>query len=435
MNRFSSDALFRLAALGLCFLASVSCSQPSASETKTGPAAETKTGPTAATKSDSASPPAETPQKPNLDFALALYRQMAESNAAENLAASPASVSVALAMTYAGAAGETKAQMARTLGFLPDAEKNSALFGRLQTGWTSGDSADAGYQLSVANRIWARQDLPVRESFAKATREHFGAELALADFGAAPAQVRGQINAWVAEKTADMISELLPSSAVDAQTIMILVNAIYFKAFWARQFEPSNTRSEPFHLLDGSSVEVPMMSQTGDFRYWRDASLGVQALELPYQGGSGAAMLALLPESPAGLAKLEAALTPERLETWSANLRQQKAKVSLPRFKASQKLELSDALIALGMPDAFSGQADFSGIFASGGAQISKVIHEAVVEVDEQGTKAAAATAVTMRAPSASPVAEFRADRPFLFFIRDGAGNILFMGRVANPAL
>jgi serpin B len=239
---------------------------------------------------------------------------------------------------------------------------------------------------------------------------------------------RRTINRWVESQTRDKIKELLKPGILDPATVLVLANAIYFKGDWAIPFKPKNTRSLPFHLTSANQVNTPMMHQARlDCRYHRDPE--VEVLELPYKGDR-LSMVVLLPRQLDGLAGLEQGLTAPKLKGWIGSLARSDVDVWFPKFKATSAFGLNDKLKALGMVAAF-GAADFTGMFQQGGASISAVVHKAFVEVNEQGTEAAAATGVVMES---SRPPSFRADHPFLFLIRDqSTGSVLFLGRIVNP--
>ncbi len=362
--------------------------------------------------------------KGNAAFALDLYRYLSTSEEG-NLFLSPASISAALAMTRAGARGATAEEMDTTLHFtLPQARLNPA-FASLDQALTSHESI----QLAVANRLWGQQGLGFEQEFLDLTRQHYGAELAPVDF-AEPEPARVLINTWISEQTRERIPELIPRGVIGASTSLVLTNAIWFKGVWASSFDPANTVDAPFTRSDGSTVQTPLMVQQSSFRYGQDGD--VQLLALPYQG-EDVELLVALPAAHDGLPALEASLTSETLEGWDKALLSTPVTVWLPRFTTSADFELSEALADLGMPSAFSGGADFSGITTQTALAISAVLHQAWVQVNEEGTEAAAATAVVVKR-SARPVPQVKVDRPFLLFIRDArAGTILFMGRVTDP--
>jgi serpin B len=368
----------------------------------------------------------------NTAFALELYRRIGA--APGNLFCSPYSVSSALAMTYAGARGETAEQMARALRFtLPQARLHPA-FNALDLALARrGEGAEGrdgkGFRLHMANAIWGQVGSAFVPSFLDVLAESYGAGLHVVDFVQAPDEARGIINGWVAERTEDRIKDILPEGALGSSTRLVLTNAIYFNAAWQFPFEEEETTPGSFTLADGSAVSVPMMTNHAQVRYGEGD--GYEALELPYDGGELSMVLVL----PSELGGFEAGLDPERLDGVLASLGSRSVTMALPRFKIASTLDLAPPLEDLGMPAAFSDHADFSGMSVQGGLFITDVLHEAFVSVNEAGTEAAAATAVVIGETSAPEPAAIRFDRPFLFVIRDRAtGAILFVGRVADPS-
>jgi serpin B len=337
-------------------------------------------------------------------------------------------------MTYAGAEGVTARQMAQTLHFSSPKSQLNPAFKRLEASLNGSDAA-AGLQLRVANRLWGQQGFHFLPAFLQTTRDNYGAELGALDFKQ-PETARREINAWIDEHTEHKIQDLIAPGVLDASTRLVLTNAIYFKANWTSEFSKSHTTDAPFHLPGGQQITVPLMQQTHRFRYAE--AEGMQLLELPYGRANQCSMLILLPKQVDGLSAVEKQLTYTTLQRWSASLQSRQVRTYLPKFKLTAEFELSGALGSLGMPLAFSQQADFSGMCDQEKLFISAVIHKAFVDVNEEGTEAAAATAVAMRAmairPSPEEPVEFRADRPFVFLIRDQrTDSILFLGRLANP--
>ncbi len=364
-------------------------------------------------------------------FGLGLYAELRSEPG--NVFLSPASIELALGMTAAGARGKTRAQMIDVLELERLGRRHQAALGALNR--TLGEGR-AGVELSLANALWGQRDEPFKKPFLAALRKRYGAGLRLLDFRTAAEAARKTINTWVADKTAQKIQDLLQPGDVDDATRLVLTNAIYFKGEWKVQFDPKRTMNQRFRLGEGEKVHVPMMRVTERFAYAERG--GLQLLELPYRGG-GLGMVIALPAEVDGLAAIEAELDTETLADWFSALdsRPRKVRVMLPRFEIQARYQLCDKLTALGMRLAFSSAADFRGMSKLAGLYISKVIHKTFVKVDEKGSEAAAATAVVMtRGIGAKPQAPlFRADRPFLFLIRDRAsGAVLFLGRLANPA-
>lgn len=375
----------------------------------------------------------------NAAFGLDLYRELsAESD--ESLFLSPYSISVALAMTYLGAEGETASEMADVLRFDESVheafeEMASALDAREETeddalGDEDPDTVDA-FKLRVANALWGREGESFAEDFLDDTERYYGAGLNEADFMGDPDGERERINDWVADQTEDRIEDLLPPGSIDANTVLVLTNAIYFLASWLSEFDPEDTEEGTFERLDGTETTAPFMSQDLETPYAEVD--GTQAIELPYVGGE-VSMVLLLP--PAGeLESFEADLDAEQLFDMFDSLSAHTGMLELPRFEVETEFELATALKGLGMTRAFGSEADFGGMFEEdGGAWIDEVYHDAFVTVNEEGTEAAAATAVVMTDSAPPDWGELRFDRPFLFCIRDRPTDaVLFLGRVGDP--
>ena len=369
----------------------------------------------------------------NSALAFGLYQALREKDG--NLFYSPYSISLALAMTYAGARGETERQMAGALHFVLPQERLHPAFNSLDQALASrGQGAQGqdgeGFRLNVVNAMWGQQGYEFLPAFLDLLAENYGAGLRVLDFASAPEEARGTINEWVSQQTEERIKDLLPQGAVDALTRLVLTNAIYFNAAWADAFEAAQTQDGPFYLLDGSEVSVPLMRQTSGFGYAEGE--GYQAVELPYDGRE-LAMVVLLPRA-GDFERFESALDAGRVEQIIGSLEYQQVRLTMPRFEFESGFSLKEALAALGMADAFSEQADFSGMTGQRDLFISEVVHKAFVSVDENGTEAAAATAVIMKLTAAveEPV-EVTMDRPFVFLIRDlETGAILFVGRVVD---
>jgi len=378
-------------------------------------------------------------------FALQLYQRL--QGQAGNLFFSPYSISTALAMTHAGARGPTQEQMAQVLCFptskdvvqkLADAREPLApedfarAFGEIVKDLNARGGKGA-YELRVANALWGQQDFEFLSSFAKLVEGRYGGHLERVNFVKAAEKARQTINAWVEKQTNGKIQDLISQGLLDSTTRLVLTNAVYFKGTWASQFKKDQTQDEPFTLLDGGKIQVPMMNQKARFGYAETDAL--QVLEMPYVGLE-LSMVVLLPKEPAGLDALEKALTPENLPKWLTGIHRQEVIVAIPRFKMTHKFSMGDVLQSMGMTNAFSAQADFSGMTGRRDLFISAVVHQAYVDVNEEGTEAAAATGVTMKLTSMAPgkVPVFRADHPFLFLIRDvHSGSLLFLGRTMDP--
>jgi serpin B len=366
--------------------------------------------------------------KGNTEFALDLYQKLR--NAEGNLFFSPHSISSALAMTYAGAFGDTQTQMAQALHFLPDRKQFHPAFALL--GAKLKEAVKQGHiQLKVANTLWPRKGYEFLKEFLALAKKFYEVRITPIDYDDEEA-ARQTINNWVEERTGNRIKNLIPSGVLDSMTRLVLVNAIYFKGDWANQFDPALTSQAPFSIAPNIQEQVPMMIRKHEFRYMEDSDL--QILELPY-AGDDLSMIVALPKEIDGLEKLEASLTVDKLNRWTSNLEGAQVDVSLPRFEATFPLRLDDILKSMGMVNAFSDKADFSGMDGSRELFIGAILHKAFIAVNEQGTEAAAATAVIMQTKAfAIPPIVFRADHPFVFFIRENrTGSILFIGRVKNP--
>jgi len=370
-------------------------------------------------------------------FAIDLYKQVA-APAGANAFFSPSSVSTALAMTSLGAKGQTQQEMLAVLKFgggdAASAERVHAAYAELMK-LTAGGGGDHGYQLSMANRLWGQQGFHFMPAFLDATQKYYGAPLETVNFADTEA-ARAAINKWVDGQTAHKISELLKPGVLSGRTTLVLTNAVYFKGTWASQFKKEQTKNEAFHVSPGTDVNVSMMHQSHKFAYAEDDA--AQVLAMPY-GNGDLSMVVMLPNKVDGLGDLERKLSGEWVAGVLGKLKARQAIVALPRFHMGGSIELSKVLSAMGMPLAFEmGKADFSGMTTQEKLAIDKVVHEAVVTVDEEGTEAAAATAVTMKRMAAKIGEEpviFRADHPFVFVIRDNrSGAILFMGKVVRPA-
>jgi len=375
----------------------------------------------------------------NNAFAAAAYALLAAQEG--NLVYSPASIRLALAMTYAGAKGQTAEEMADVLRFDLQGEALHAAFNALDQELDSrnrqeptlDDGVERKVQLSVANALWGQQGFTFVPEFLDTLAANYGAGMRVVDYVAATEAARQAINDWVAGETNDRITDLIPEGALSEMTRLVLTNAVYLDATWSSIFAKDATFDAPFSLLDGSEVVVPTMHQESSFPY--ATGDGWQAVELPYVGEE-LAMVFLVPEA-GRFAEVEGLLGGGLLDEVVAGLEGVEVRLALPKFEFRFKASVADLLKAMGMPTAFDpNAADFSGMSAEDALFISDVIHEAFIKVDEEGTEAAAATAVIMDLTSAPiEVVDLTIDRPFLFSLYDReTGEILFLGRVLNPA-
>lgn len=372
----------------------------------------------------------------NNAFALDLYQAL--KGEGDNLIYSPYSISLALAMTYAGAAGDTAAQMAQTLHFDLPPERLHPAFNALDLQLMQQQKSDPKdaqpFQLSLANSLWPQQDDVFLPAFLDLLGRNYGAGLYPLDYRNQPEAARQQINQWVSQQTKEKIKDLIPQGQIAPDTRLVLTNAIYFKADWLQPFAKESTRDFPFQRLDGSQVNAPLMSFEHPQSLPYLAGPGFQAVELPYVGEQ-VAMLILVPDA-GNFEAFESNLNAATIADISRNLDARTVALALPKFQFTSQFSLKDALTALGMRDAFNdGAADFSGMTGQRDLVISAVLHKAFVAVDEKGTEAAAATAVVMKELALMlPDISLVVDRPFIFAILDKpSGALLFVGRVLDP--
>lgn len=371
-------------------------------------------------------------------FALDLYAQLRAHKG--NVFASPLSVSAALGMTAAGAKGQTLAQMTTALR-LPqtaDSPEQHRRFAELVQLLYAPQRRVRPFELRVANAIYAQTGYPWRDEYKVVVQSVFQAQLTDVNFAGEAEKVRQEINKWAAEQTADKIQNLFGEGTIDHLTRLVLVNAVYYKGQWEKPFAKAATKDAPFTLADGTKVDAPLMSQKARVKMAETAD--VQLLELPY-AGQQTSMLVFLPTAADGLPKFEQKLTADAAAKLLSDLKPAgEVQVYLPRFKVSTEYALNDTLKAMGVTDAFDDKkADFGGMVTSkpeGPLSITKVVHKAYCEVNEEGTEAAAATGVVIATESASVgvVKKLDVDRPFTFFIRDHkTGSVLFLGRINDP--
>ena len=377
----------------------------------------------------------------NNDFAFDLYRALNDEEG--NLFYSPFSISQALAMTFAGAGGETERQMADTLHYrLPQSnlhptfnalDQELASRGKDRLGTPNQGEPNQYIRLNIASAVWGQHGFGFLPDFLDVLAENYGAGMRTMDFAGAPEESRARINDWVAEETGEKVKNLLPPGTIDPFTRLVLTNAIYFNASWHWRFNSMNTKMLPFRLEGGGSVDVPMMTETAKAFYGYAKGDGYQAVDVPYAWRE-MSMTVLLPDEGA-LGDLENSLNADLLDRIMDDIEIDYITLTMPLFKFESEFRLTETLSGMGMPDAFGDRADFSGMTGSKGLLISQIVHKAFVSVDERGTEAAAATAVVLRKSGASkePI-PVTVNRPFIFLIRDTAtGTVLFLGRVMNP--
>ncbi|MCX7176298.1 MAG: serpin family protein [Proteobacteria bacterium] len=375
----------------------------------------------------------------NTAFALDLYRKLVSDPAqsAGNIFFSPLSVSVALAMTYAGAHGATASEMAGALHFSLPQERLHPAFGWLDLQLMSRGQGAQGkdgqpFRLSVSNSLWGDARSRFEAPFLDTLTQYYGAGMNLVDFRTAPEPSRTLINDWVARKTEQRIKDLLPQGSLTPDTRLVLVNAVYFNAAWQSKFQKYATASAPFNRLDAATVPVDMMNQDLVLPY--AAGADYQAAELPYDGGE-LGMLVILPAA-GRYTQFEQAFDVTTFNSVLAALGNQYVRLGLPKFKVDGSFSVKAAMQSLGMQTAFTDRADFTGISTSEALLIQDIVHKSFADVDENGTEAAAATGVIMGTTSVpqAPTISFRADRPFLLFVLDKKTNtIVFSGRVVDP--
>ncbi|XP_074135083.1 leukocyte elastase inhibitor-like [Sminthopsis crassicaudata] len=372
----------------------------------------------------------------NSRFALELYKTLNEVHPTENIICSPISISTALAMILLGARGETAAEVSKVFHF----NEVDQVHSRFQTLNSSINKRGTSYILKLANRLFGEKSYNFLSEFLNSTQKSYGAELATVDFQHASEDARKEINQWVKEQTEGKIPELLASGTVDSLTKLVLVNAIYFKGKWEEEFDKALTTDEPFRLNKREKKSVKMMYQKKKLPYGYIEAIKCRVLELPYKGKE-LSMVILLPDDieddSTGLKQIENQLSMENLKEWthSKNMGIIDVHVRLPKFKMENAYNLHSDLARMGLCSLFtSGKADLSGMSGNKDIFISKVVHKAFLEVNEEGTEAAAATAGIATFAMLSPEEEFTANHPFIFLIRHNpTENILFLGRFSSP--
>ena len=371
----------------------------------------------------------------NNQFAFDLYSEFKDTpeHKEGNIFFSPYSISVALAMTYEGARGQTAEEMQSVLHIPKDDNLRRANFAKI---FNDINKEDKKYKLSTANALWAQKDYNFLEGYTSTIEQYYGGRVTNLDFVSESEKSRQTINGWIEDQTNDKIKDLIPPGVLNDLTRLVLTNAIYFKGTWVKQFDKKDTIDEDFKTGSGQTVKVPMMRLTGDDAEFNYAETDdIQILEMPYDGEE-LSMLIILPKEN-NLGDIEGAITPEKLLEWKNMLSEQIVDIFIPKFKFETKYFMVDTLAKMGMPSAFNAPpADFSGMDGTKDLKIQNVIHQAFVEVNEEGTEAAAATAVVVGIESDGPIIPiFRADHPFMFIIQDKeTENILFIGRVSDPS-
>ncbi|MHC4606738.1 MAG: serpin family protein [Planctomycetota bacterium] len=365
-------------------------------------------------------------------FGFDLYAKLAAEKGGENLFVSPASITTALSMVYSGARGETAAEMKKVLNFtLADAAHHPAM-GRLEEAL---EAESEGHKTTLANALWGQKGYPFLKGFLALNEKCYGAGLKELDIHGATEEARQTINKWVEKNTNNKIRDLIKKGILDPETKLVLTNAIHFKGTWKRKFEKKHTKKEFFHPEAGGKAKIDFMHvKDHAFRYFTGE--GFQALEMPYDGEE-TSMLFLLPDEGTKIAALEAQVTAENLDKWINGIKKRKYDdVAIPRFKMTCDYNaMEKTLKAMGMVVALdANRADFSGMTGGRDLFLDKVVHKAFVDVNEEGTEAAAATGGMMAPTSVRKPVVFRADRPFLFLIRDHkTGMVLFLGRFMKP--
>ena len=370
----------------------------------------------------------------NNKFAFDLYSEYKSQDG--NIFISPYSISTALMMTYEGAKGKTAEEMQQVFNIPTNAEIRRSAVSKI---YGDMNKKTKPYKLSTANALWAQNSYEFRKDYFDLVETYYGGSATNLDFIGNTEGSRLVINDWVEEKTNDKIKDLIPSGVLTEDTRLVLTNAIYFKGNWVKQFNENDTKEQNFWITNSDNVQVPMMQRTDEeskFNYFENND--VQLLELPYSG-EDLSMLIILPKED--LENLESSFTINQLTNWGKSLIEQRVNIYIPRFKFETKYFMKETLTEMGMPTAFSNSADFTGMEDNPNEdlKIDQVIHQAFVEVNEEGTEAAAATAVIMvritSVGSEPKIPTFRADHPFIFIIQQNdTGNILFMGRVSDPS-
>lgn len=377
-------------------------------------------------------PPSQTPSFVTADYAafgLGLFRQLADARPNDNVVVSPLSAGLAISMLANGAQGETLAGIERALATGMDIEALNGTNAALAEALRGGD-----VELAIANSLWARQGVPFQPAFLERNRRFYNAEIATVDFASAEAARR--INRWASANTNGRITRMVEDGPMAPDAVMYLMNAVYFKGRWQDEFRTSATRPMPFYATGGRTVQRPMMQRTGSYGYLR--AEGFTGLRLPYRGGRFA-MYVLLPDQGSSVAALRARLTPTAWAEWMGGFgATREVRVTMPKYRVNVESGLNRPLQAMGMVDAFSQTAaNFRGMLAAPGADayVSEAKQKVFIEVNEEGTEAAAVTGIEMRTTSApAEPLSFVVDRPFILAIRDDqTGALLFIGQMNDP--
>lgn len=363
-------------------------------------------------------------------FTMDLYKQLLSENRSEmkNIVVSPFSIAAALSMTLAGAKGNTAAEISNVLHTSGD-----LIHGQFSEFFTTVSTYSPDVVLDVANRLYSEKTFVVLEEYLATLKKFYNSAVLPVNFKTEAEAARLAINAWVEDTTKSKIKDLVPKGTVDSDTALVLVNAIYFKGLWKDQFNPEATSLEEFHTSKESFKEVHMMYKQSCFGINTECTgLNANAVEIPYKGGK-TSMVILLPHEVEGLSELEAALTPSKLSDILLGLRSKRVALSLPRFRIEHSINLKNILRAMGVKDLFTNKADLSGMNGKKDLTLSSALHKAFVEVNEEGTEAAAATAMSIRVKCAVMAISFSIDHPFMFFIRSHDPDIiLFVGSVRD---
>ncbi|XP_059671869.1 ovalbumin-related protein Y-like [Gavia stellata] len=381
----------------------------------------------------------------NAEFCFDVFKELKVHHANDNIFYSPLSIISALAMVYLGARGNTQSQMEKVLHFdnvtgvgdTTDSQCGTSeyIHNSFKDLLSDMTMPNATYSLKIADRLYFEKTYPILPEYLKCARKFYNAGLEEVNFKTATEEARQLINSWVEKETNGQIQDFLESGSVDPDTVLVLVNAIYFKGVWKTAFKEEHTREVPFNVTEQESRPVQMMCQNSTFKVAAVAAERMKILELPYASGE-LSMLVLLPDDVSGLEQLEDKINFEKLTEWtSPNVMEKKrVKVYLPRMKIEEKYNLTSVLKALGMTDLFSPSANLSGISSEESLKISEAIHEAYMEVNEEGTEMAGSAGVVGDIKHSSEFEEFRADHPFLFLIKHNPTNIiLFFGKYCSP--